>query len=277
MKAPDTGNRSISSFGIRLKRSALVRLIIMPLLIFGAWLAETYLLEGSIHLFSRSNPPALVLYTIVVCILIGMVLPLILIRSSFMSGAVNMFQVGFRSWRRTIAACALASLIGYTAFLLYSPNGSDRLANVHAFLFLLPTAIASVMICWVLVGTHIQAFFRSGGMVISILYGVIVTAILFDITSFAHRGFVSGQSTSAIFFLIGLVIAFFFFSVRDVYASGILLSVCMVYAFSDILDPIYLHSELLPVYITALMAVAALLLAHGYFSRYYVTIKLPDK
>ena len=47
---------------------------------------------------------------------------------------------------------------------------------------MLPTAIAAVMICWVLVGTHIQAFVRSGGVVISVFTGVLLTALVFALS-----------------------------------------------------------------------------------------------
>ena len=73
-----------------------MRLLVIPLLVYSIWLMEIFLLEGNIRLFSRPDPAGLVIYTLVACVLIGSVVPLFLIRRSFLSGAVNLFQIGFR-------------------------------------------------------------------------------------------------------------------------------------------------------------------------------------
>ena len=56
-----------------------------------------FLFGGVVHLFLAPNGPALILYTLVACILMGLVLPIVLIRRAFISGAITMFQFGFRS------------------------------------------------------------------------------------------------------------------------------------------------------------------------------------
>ncbi|MFA5220989.1 MAG: hypothetical protein WC391_01725 [Methanoregula sp.] len=255
--------------------SALVRLIVIPFAVFFIWVFENFLLEGGIQLFSHSNTGALVIYTVFSCIIVGILVPVICIRKSFLSGDVNMFQIGFRSLRRTLPACAVTGLIAYAGIVFFSPFGQDRMAGITAFLLLLPTAIASVMVCWVLVGTHIQAFFRQGGMAVSILYGVVVTAIFFDCTSFAHAGLTGGGTKFAGFFLIGIIVALFFFAVRDIYASAILLASCMVFTGAGSLDLRYLSADALPVYGTALLTVLVLVLVHRYFFRHYTTIRIP--
>ena len=42
-------------------RSATLRLLVIPFAIYAAWLLETFLLEGSIHLFERFDPPGIFL------------------------------------------------------------------------------------------------------------------------------------------------------------------------------------------------------------------------
>ena len=88
-------------------RSATLRLLVIPFAIYTIWLLETFLLEGSMHLFERFDPPGIFLYTIIACIITGIVAPLLYIRKTFISGAVNMFQIGFRSLRYTFLACVL--------------------------------------------------------------------------------------------------------------------------------------------------------------------------
>ena len=209
-------------------RSTLVRLVIIPFAVFFVWMFENFLLEGNIRLLSHSNTLALVIYTAFSCIIVGILVPVLFIRRSFVSGDVNMFQIGFRPVRRTVTACAVTGLIVYAGLVLFSPFGSDRMTGITAVFFLLPTAIASIMVCWVLVGTHIQAFFRSGGVLVSILYGIVVTAIFFDCTSFAHAGLSGSGGKFPVFFLIGIIVALFFFAIRDIYASAMLLAFCLV-------------------------------------------------
>ena len=63
--------------------------------------------------------------------------------------------------------------------MVFNPFGTDRLAFANAFILLLPTAIASVMMCWVLMGTHVQAFVRGGGALISLSVGISATTVLY--------------------------------------------------------------------------------------------------
>jgi hypothetical protein len=64
-------------------RSATLRLLVIPFAIYTAWLLETFLLEGSMHTFERFDPPGIFLYTIIACIITGIVAPLLYIRNTF--------------------------------------------------------------------------------------------------------------------------------------------------------------------------------------------------
>ncbi len=92
---------------------ATIRLLVIPCIVYAAWLLEIFLLEGSPHLFERFDPLSLFLYTLIACILTGTVMPLFCIRTAFISGAVNLFQIGFRSFRRTIIGMFLTGIICY--------------------------------------------------------------------------------------------------------------------------------------------------------------------
>ncbi|MGA8244475.1 MAG: hypothetical protein WB811_06095, partial [Methanoregula sp.] len=93
--------------------SSLVTLVLIPLVIVLIWLLENYLLAGNTHLFRQASIPGLVLYTVLAGIFVGIIVPIVRIRAAFLSGAVNMFQIGFRSARRTVAAVSLTALAGY--------------------------------------------------------------------------------------------------------------------------------------------------------------------
>jgi len=256
-------------------RSAVLRLLVIPFALYSAWLLEIFLLAGSMHTFERFDPWGIFLYTIIACIITGIVAPLLCIRNTFISGAVNMFQIGFRSLRRTSLACVLTFSIGYGAVILFNPFGTDRFAFVNAFILLLPSAIASVMICWVLMGTHVQAFVRSGGAIISITVGIMVTAVLYGMATFAYFPAVLQQDALLSSVLVGIIAAFFFFAVREVYATVLLVAVCSVFTMADRINPFYVQNAVPYVWIGAILAVTTLMGIHRYLSRNYTTLKIP--
>jgi hypothetical protein len=256
-------------------RSATIRLLVIPFAIYTAWLLEIFLLEGNEHLFERFDPLHLFLYTLIACILTGIVVPLFCVRRSFVSGTVNLFQIGFRSFRRTTMACTLTGIICYTAVIFLNPFGTDRVAFANTFLLFLPGAIASVMICWVLVGTHVQAFVRSGGVVVSISVGIMVTAALFSMTTFAYFPVAFRQDPFFSSVFIGIIAAVFFFAVRDVYSTSLVVGVCSVLTMASRISPEYLHGAVMYVWICAGLTVSILIGIHLYLSRNYVTVEIP--
>jgi len=258
-------------------RKATIRLLVIPFTVYTAWMLETFLLEGSTNLFMRFDPAGLFLYTIIACIITGTILPLLCIRKAFIKGAVNMFQIGFRSLRRTILAGVLTCIIGYGAVIIFSPFGTDRFMFANAFLLLLPGAIASVMICFILVGTHIQAFVRSGGAFLSLSLGILVTAMLFGITTFAYFPALIVKETIFVVVGVGIIAGLFFFAVRDVYATTIVVGGCSVFIYADRINPQYLYNAVPGVWINAGLAVFSLIGIHIYLSRNFTTIMIPDK
>jgi hypothetical protein len=255
-------------------QQAVLRLLIIPLLVWSAWMAEIFLLEGTRSLFLNPAPLPLAVYTVVGCILTGIFVPVLILHRSFISGAVNMFQAGFGSVRRTLAVCTLTAIACFLFVGLMVPDGYQRMALPGIFLLCLPTAIAAVMICWVLVGTHLQALVRPGGAAFTIPTGVVITAVLFGLTTQVHTPASGLEDPLAAGILLGLVTALFFFSIRDVYATGIVLTTGMALVYAGRIDPGTLSSMMPGVAFSALLGILALVATHGYLSRRYVTIKV---
>jgi hypothetical protein len=255
--------------------SPAIRLLLIPVLVFLAWLLEVFLLAGNTRLLEHPEPLSFAIYTVVGCILTGMILPVICIRKAFVTGAVNMFQIGFRTVRRTLLACSLTGALGFGMVILSNPFGTDRLAFASAFLLLLPTAAASVMVCWVLAGTHVQAFVRSGGAILSITTGVVITSILFASATLAASPSVRQEGTLFWPICTGIGAALFFFAVRDVWATVIVVTVSGVFTGAGMFDPGSLHGIAPAIYASSLLAVAALLALHIWLSRNYATIIVP--
>ena len=256
-------------------RLGLFRLLVIPLAIYSIWIFVTALFEGDLRLFLNADSQGIIVYTVFSCIITGMIIPVYCIRESFITGAVNMFQLGFMPVRRTFYACALTTVFGYIAMVLFSPFGTNESAFGYAFLLLLPTAIASVMVCWVLLGTHVQAFVRNGGTVLSIAAGSLVTAWLFCITSFAHSPPVHQQSAMTLFLVLGLSAALFFFAVRDVYAASIFVAFGLTFVMADCIRGYSTQAMMPGVYGSAILVVITLMGIHLYFVRNFKTVKLP--
>jgi hypothetical protein len=254
-----------------------LRLFIIPLLVFLAWLTEVFLLEGTISLFRTLDPFAVLFYTLVGCILTGMVIPVLIIRRSFINRAVNMFQIGFRSPRRALPLCTVTAVFCFFIAFVMVPSGINRTALPELFLLYLPTGIASVMICWVLIGTHLQALVRPGGVLVSVSTGVVITSILFGLTTLVHTPATGLQDPLAITILLGIVTALFFFSVRDVYATVIVATTGMVLLFPGRADMALLSGSFSLTALASTGAVASLLGIHLYFSRNYATVLVVPK
>ena len=259
--------------------SSSVTLVVIPLMIVSIWLLENYLLAGTTRLFQRMDTPGLLLYTALAGILVGIIIPIVRIRAAFLSGAVNMFQIGFRSARRTGATVILTAIACGAVFLFVNIPGSspDPWETAALFLLLFPVSAAAVMICWVLVGTHIQAYVRCEGVVVSVFTGVIVTALVFALSL---ANLIPGQDIGNLFggfFAAGCISAFFFFAVRDIYATIIVVTSCLIVLLKSVIDPAYLVPVNPIVLFCGSAVIIALIGIHGYLSRHYTTIMLPQE
>ena len=257
---------------------ATLRLLVIPFLIYLVWLIEIFLLEGSRSLFAAPDPLPLLLYTLVGCILTGTIVPVLVIRRSFVYGAVNMHQIGFRSLRRTVAVVPLVAIPLIVIALLVTPSGAGRAALLYAFAFFLPTGIAAVMVCWVLIGTHLQALVRAGGALISISTGVVITGILFSLTTVVHTPLFPLRDPLVAAIFLGMITALLFFAVRDVYAATMVMTAGIAFLSADRMNSAFIPSAFPVVIITAILALVALCGVHLYFSRNYSTvIVVPDR
>lgn len=259
----------------RSSRDPVVRLLLIPAIVYMVWLFETYLLGEQGSLITRLDSSGIFLYTFVCCILIGMVVPVLIIRRSFMAGDVTMFHLGFRSWNRTMAGIVFSFLTLGVIVTIYNPPGCDMGTFFLFFMLLLPTAIASAMICWLLIGTHLQALVRDGGPLISIPAGVAVTAILFGL---ALKALLPLSATPEVLFwqiIVGMIVAVMYFLIRDIWPITVLVTMELVYLVIGLIPASELYSARIPIMVAAVVSTGALMLVHWYFLRYFRTIPAP--
>jgi len=252
--------------------SPVLRLLVIPLLVYLAWLIETFLLAGKNGLLQHPEPAGFAIYTLAGCIVTGMVFPIVCIRKAFATGAVNMFQTGFRSLNRTLVTGSVTGAFVMAAILLFNPFGADRMQFARAFLLLLPGATAAAMVCWVLAGTHIQASVRKGGTVLSITSGVVVTGVLFALSVLAANPSLRMEGPLSRPLAAGFFIALFFFAIRDIYATVMVTAAAEVFTVGASLDPAVLQGMPAGIYPSSILVVIALAGIHWWLSRNYATI-----
>jgi hypothetical protein len=276
MNPPVSGKKTQQTTGFSpATRFSPFRLILIPLLIYIVWVLDTFLLEGSVGLFIMYQPYFLLLYTVIANIFMGIVVPVFCLRSAFLSGAVNMFQIGFRSRRRMVIAVTITALAGYLLLVTFTSYGTRRTALLGMTASMLPVAIASVMVCWVLIGTHLQAYVRSYGAIVSITTAVPVTGILFGLSFAAHSPPLNEPGMILLATVIGVVSALFFFSVRDLYASAVFVAFALALFLQGQADPVYSTSVSPVVAGTAVLSILSLAGCQWYLSRQFITVRLP--
>jgi len=269
--APGEPDRPLS----RILRSAPGRLLLLPLLLFAVWVAETFFFQGRQQIILHPEPSGLLFYTLMACIFVGIVLPVVLIRQAFIRGDVNMHQLGFRPLKRTLLMVTLTVLVIWLAVVLQNPFGPDRMALLSAFLLLLPTGIASAMVCYVLIGTHVQALVRERGVLVAILAGSLISGLLFALTLPAHMPGAATIETAVRFISAGILVALFFFAVRDVWAVSIVVTAGLVWLIAGWLDPAEIARQAAVCAAAALLSAGTLAAIQWYLSRHYVTIPAP--
>jgi hypothetical protein len=256
-------------------QTATGRLILLPLILTAAWILETFLFQGWPQVFLSPRPFGLLFYTVMTCIFLGILVPVILMRQAFLRGDANMHQLGFRSVRRTLLMAGLTVLIVWMAVVLQNPFGTDRTAFLSLYLLMLPTGIASAMICCVLAGTHMQAFVREQGALVSILAGTAVSAVLFALSLSAHFPDAVTPASFLRFLSAGALSALFFFAVRDVWAVSVAVTGFLVWLTAGWLDPAQVFLQYPAVIAAALLCAGILAALHWYLSRHYITIPAP--
>lgn len=259
----------------RILKSAPGRLLLTPLLLVTVWLVEIFLFQGRQELFLQPESFGLLFYTLMTCVFLGIIVPVVLVRKAFLLGDVNMHQLGFRPLKRTLLMVTLTILVIWLAVVLQNPFGPDRMAFLSAFLLLLPTGIASAMVCYVLIGTHVQAFVRERGVLVAILAGSFVSGLIVALTLPAHMPGAATLDAAIRFLSAGVLAALFFFAVRDVWAVSLVVTGSLVWLFSGWLDPAHYPSLFVPMAAAAAVMVMTLAVIQWYLSRHYVTIAAP--
>ena len=133
--------------------------ILISLYVYVVWSIVTYLLEGRIHLLQRVDVLGRLEYVVIANMVIGTVLAIWLLRYYHISsGFISTKQLGFQSVnRRFWAVVGIASMIGFVLFVIQGPVSLNPVVVSNVFAQTLPTSIAEVVVCWVVVGASFES------------------------------------------------------------------------------------------------------------------------
>lgn len=195
-------------------------LVIIAILIYLAWISTTYLLEGRVNLLQKNDPLGRLEYIVIANIVIGIVIPLIVLRFAIMTGMLSAEQIGFRSMINTAILTAIAGIVGLILFLVQGPASLNPIAIINVFLQTLPTSIAEVIVCWVFVGTSIELLANDRfGKKIALMLGLAVSVILFGLYHFAHSEPFNQPQIVVFLMLPGVLTGIVYVFGRNLYAA----------------------------------------------------------
>jgi hypothetical protein len=98
----------------------------------------------------------------------------------------------FQPIKRTLIVVVITGVIGYFYYIVQYSISLDTIILLNVFAQTLPTSIAEVVICWVILGITFESFIQPDGRrvrgrrITSIIIGAIVATILFGVYHFAH-------------------------------------------------------------------------------------------
>lgn len=204
------------------------KFLLIPLGTYLLWVSSTYMLEGRINLLQQQDVLGRFSYVIIANILIGNILAMYLLKRSIKSRFSSLNQLGFRSLKRTLLMVTIAVIIGLLLFMVQQPSSLNPIIIMNIFAQTLPTSIAEVVICWVLIGVSFESFLLAkkrsihidkGNRIIYIILVSVTATFFFGLYHFAHSEPFNQLRMVLFLMLPGLLTSAFYFGVRDLYAT----------------------------------------------------------
>ena len=239
----------------------------LSLFLYLAWSLATYWFEGRVHLLQQPTPLGRAIYIIIANILIGAFAMAWIMRSALVAHVVHREQLGFRSWRRTLAAVVLALVGGIILFVLLGPPSLEPLIVWNVFAQTLPTSIAEILVCWVALGASVEAATQRWGRVVALVLAVVAADVAFGVYHFAHSAPFNQWGIVLFLMVIGLGTSLVYFLTRDVYATIIIHNFLGMRGVMANIDLDFLRQPLYPLYILVILSVAALIAVHWLLTR----------
>ena len=173
------------------------------------WLLATWLFEKRVNLFTRYDPAGRALYALLANVAIGTVIAGVGARATLRAGQPV-------PWRTRPLLLALTAAVGGLVVTRAAPPAArEPLVLVNAFAQILPTSIAEVVVCWLLVGGAAREAAKRLGPVPATLIAVVVADVFFAVYHVAHSPPFDRPEMMAFLAIPGAVTGVLVFVVRD--------------------------------------------------------------
>lgn len=185
--------------------------------IYLAWIGATWLLEKRVGLFARYDPAGRTLYALLANVAIGTLLASAVARRSVLPEKDGERE-GARpaAWRARPQLLILTAIVGGIVVVAAAPPAARvPVVLLNAFAQILPTSIAEIVTCWLLLGVAAHRAASRYGEVAATILAIIVADLSFALYHVAHSAPFDRPDMIAFLALPGLVTGIVVFVARD--------------------------------------------------------------
>jgi hypothetical protein len=193
--------------------------LLWSLILYLSWTLATYLLEGRINLLQAPTIAGRYLYVLMANVVIGTIITLWFLRSRLTSRIWTVEQAGFRSLRRTLITILIALVLGFIDLLLTRLNHLPLLVILNGFVQVLPTSIAEILVCWVLIGNSFEFLLKPKNHWLALLVGIVTATVFFSAYHLGHSAPFNQLPLMLILLMPGFVTSLFYLITREIYAT----------------------------------------------------------
>jgi hypothetical protein len=193
--------------------------LLCSLILYLAWTLSTYLLEGRVNLLQAPTIAGRYLYVLAANVVIGTIIALWFLRSRLTSRIWTAEQAGFQSFRQTLITILIALVLGFIDLLLTRLNHLPWLVILNGYVQVLPTSIAEILVCWVLVGHSFESLLKPHKRWLALLVGIITATLFFSAYHLGHSAPFNQLPLMLILLMPGLVTSLFYLITREIYAT----------------------------------------------------------
>jgi hypothetical protein len=236
--------------------------LLWSVVLYLTWTLTTYLLEGRINLLQAPTIAGRYLYVLAANVVIGTIIALWFLRSRLTSRIWTTEQAGFQPFRRTLITILIALILGFVDLLLTRLNHLPLLVILNGYVQVLPTSIAEILVCWVLVGNSFESLLKPQNRRLALLVGIVTATVFFSAYHLGHSAPFNQLPLMLILLMPGLVTSLFFLITREIYAT------ILFHNFQGIIGVIgnlknqeLLNRPLYPFYFLMLLSILVLIVA----------------
>jgi hypothetical protein len=218
--------RVIAAEAPRAASGSAIGTAVVVAMVYVTWTVSTYLLEGARQTLLRPEAQFdRLIYALVANVLAGCFMPLWALRVLAANSDAQPRIGRLCSAPITAISVAAAASLGLLMLLPFLPVAGHGFVYVNVLCQVLPTSIAEVIVCWILVGAAVDAAFvgrqSAGASTVKWVCG----AALFAVYHFAHSPPYNEWRTVAFLAGVGLLTGGFLLVTGEVYGTIVLHSI----------------------------------------------------